>query len=71
MATCPSCGGSSRDDPSLMSAEPTGGLLTMPIGSRSLPGECVKTAAKEEWILSCTCGWSVTGYIEDGHLRGV
>lgn len=66
MATCPQCGVSSREDPTAMTIEPF--LQAKPIGTWSLSGRAMKMVAVTKAKLTCRCGWSVTGQLEDGHL---
>lgn len=66
MATCPDCGLSSRDDPSLMTLERV--FVSKPVGEFSLSGAQMKLSAVESHRLACRCGWSVTGQVVDGYL---
>lgn len=66
MATCPTCHVSSRTDPTALSLEPV--LQADPILSYSLAGVQTKVNAHAAWRITCRCGWTVTGQIEDGHL---
>lgn len=66
MATCPECGTSSRTDPTVMRLEPV--LQASPVGTYSLAGVQMKFSARAAHRLTCRCGWTVTGQIEDGHL---
>lgn len=66
MATCPSCGASSRTDPTF-AVEPA--LTARPPGTWSLAGAQVKTSAVSTLRLSHgACGWSVTGRIDGDHF---
>lgn len=66
MATCPECGKSSRTDPALMTLTPV--LVARPVGAYSLAGVMLKFSARTAYRLTCRCGWTATGQIEDGHL---
>lgn len=66
MATCPSCGVSSRDDPTAMVMEPF--YEARAIGTFSLAGRTMKVSAVAKATLTCRCGWSIVGRLEDDHL---
>lgn len=63
MATCPSCGAKSREDPDAFVVEKV--LVARPIGSFSLSGSTFKVSANERLRLRCQrCDWSVLGYLD-------
>lgn len=69
MATCPNCNTSSRTDPDALSVDRV--LEARPLGTWSLAGAQLKTSAVERLRLSCRCGWSVLGYVnEDEDFMG-
>jgi hypothetical protein len=68
MATCPNC----KTRNTTMSITTTGHLITRQ-NPFSLAGEQTKFLASAEHELTCDpdlggCGWSITGYIENGYL---
>lgn len=69
MATCPSCGTSSRQDPRAIEIAEV--LIAKPVGTWSLAGAQPKTVVYSGPQMSCRCGWSILGYIDaDGYFRG-
>lgn len=66
MATCPSCGTSSRTDPTAMTV--TAVLVAKPPGTYSVAGVQTKVSAVERLKLACRCGWSVLGRIDGDHF---
>ena len=66
MATCPSCGTKSREDPTAMTVEEV--LVAKPVGTFSLAGVGMKFSAAARLKLACRCGWSVLGHIEGDHF---
>lgn len=66
MTTCPRCGASSRTDPTALSLKPA--LQVSPVGTHSLAGVQMKFSARTAHRLTCRCGWTVTGQIENGQL---
>lgn len=66
MATCPECGASSRTDPTAMTIEPV--PQAKPVGAFSLAGVQMKFPARTAVRLTCRCGWTVTGHIENNQL---
>lgn len=63
MATCPHCGTRGRTDPDAFMIEEV--FVAKPPGSFSVAGATSKVTAKK-WIkLSCRCGWSILGWLED------
>lgn len=71
MATCPTCGASSRTDPTF---EVTRTLVAKPLGTFSIAGAQMKTVATERLVLTHVgpadkpCGWSVAGHIDGDHF---
>jgi hypothetical protein len=63
MATCPVCKTSSRQDGTAFSV--TRVLIAKPLGTWSVSGTQMKTVASEYKKLSCRCGWSILGYIDE------
>lgn len=68
MATCPNCGINSRDASGPMVIEEV--LTAAPLGSFSLSGSQLKFPLHSSLRLSCRCGWSIEGYIENDSFRG-
>ena len=62
MATCPSCGASSRVDPTFQITE---AFAAKPLGSYSVSGIQAKAVVTRSLVLTHSCGWSVAGHIED------
>lgn len=62
MATCPSCGANSRTDDGFTVDNV---LEAKPLGTFSLAGNQPKVSAVSRLRMAHTCGWSVTGHIED------
>lgn len=61
MAVCPRC---RRADN--LALRRTGRVIAL--GAASLSGVRMKFQGRPEHELSCGCGWSVCGHVEDGHL---
>ena len=68
MATCPSCGTSSRTDPHAFTV--TEVLHAKPFGTWSLAGAQLKTVAVAMFRLACRCGWSIHGYANGESFLG-
>lgn len=62
MATCPSCGVSSRADPTALALERT--FVVRPLGTFSVAGVQMKTVGHDALRLSCRCGWAILGAMD-------
>jgi hypothetical protein len=68
MATCPSCGTSSRVEPGALVVDEV--LVLQQRGTWSLAGVGEKFPATRRHRLACRCGWSILGRVEGGSFLG-
>lgn len=45
-------------------------LSAKPLGTWSLAGAQMKTVIRGDWRMSCRCGWSILGRMEDDTFIG-
>lgn len=68
MATCPSCGVSSRKNPTAITLEY---LFSAEQGRPwSLSDQQIKALVRGDWRMWCRCGWSIIGRVEGEDFYG-
>lgn len=67
MATCPSCGAKSREDPEAFVVEEV--IVPRPLGTFSLSGNTLKFSANKRLRLHCQkCDWSILGHLDGDYF---